>query len=300
MSIYVNQDTRVIVQGITGTQGKLHTELMLKYGTKIVAGTNPKKAGTTVFDVPVFADVKTAKEETGANASIIFVPPVAAADSIIEAIDAGLDLVVCITENIPALDMIRVHDRLQDSHTRLIGPNCPGLISVDECKLGIMPQDIHLKGHIGIVSRSGSLTYETIKQLSKKGIGQSTTVGIGGDPIKGTNFLDVLKAFNEDEETYAIVLIGEIGSQDEQLACAWAKEHMEKPLVAFIGGVSAPPGKRMGHAGAVVNGKGGSARDKIAALKELGVSVAPISDQIGDTLIEVLKEHDLLEKCMVK
>ena len=298
MSIYVNQDTKVIVQGITGTQGRLHTELMLKYGTHIVAGTNPKKAGTTVFDVPVYADVKTAKEETGANASIIFVPPAGAAASIIEAIDAGLDLVVCITENIPSLDMVRVHDRLKDSHTRLIGPNCPGIISVGECKLGIMPQDIHRKGHIGIVSRSGSLTYETIKQLSNKGIGQTTTVGIGGDPIKGTNFLDVLKAFNEDEETYAIVLIGEIGSQDEQIACSWAKENMKKPLVGYIGGVSAPPGKRMGHAGAVINGKGGSAIDKIKALEELGVRVAPISDAIGDTLIEVLKEHDLLEKCV--
>ena len=300
MSILVNKDTKVIVQGITGTQGKLHTELMLKYGTKILAGTNPKKAGTTVFDVPVFADVKTAKQETGANASIIFVPPAGAAASIIEAIDAGLDLVVCITENIPALDMVRVHDRLQGSHTRLLGPNCPGIITVDECKLGIMPQDIHLKGHIGIVSRSGSLTYETIKQLSNKGIGQTTTVGIGGDPIKGTDFLDVLKAFNEDDETYAVVLIGEIGSQDEQTACAWAKEHMKKPIVGFIGGVSAPPGKRMGHAGAVINGKGGSAADKIAALEELGVRVAPISDRIGDTLIEVLKEHDLLQKCIVK
>ena len=297
MSILINKSTRVIVQGITGTQGRLHTELMLKYGTKIVAGTNPKKAGTTVFDVPVFADVKTAKEETGANASIIFVPPVAAADSIIEAIDAGLDLVVCITENIPALDMIRVHDRLQDSHTRLIGPNCPGLISVDECKLGIMPQDIHLKGHIGIVSRSGSLTYETIKQLSKKGIGQSTTVGIGGDPIKGTNFLDVLKAFNEDEETYAIVLIGEIGSQDEQLACAWAKEHMEKPLVAFIGGVSAPPGKRMGHAGAIISAGKGTAAGKIEALRNAGAEIADTPDEIGEALVRALIRKGIYEHC---
>ncbi|MBR5754273.1 MAG: succinate--CoA ligase subunit alpha [Erysipelotrichaceae bacterium] len=293
MSIFVNKDTRVIVQGITGTQGRLHTDLMLKYGTKVVAGTNPKKAGEEVFGVPVFADVIEAKKQTGANASIIFVPPAGAAKAIMEAADAGLDLVVCITENIPVLDMVEVHEYLKDRKTRLLGPNCPGVISVDECKLGIMPQDIHLKGRVGIVSRSGSLTYETIKQLSTAGIGQSTTVGIGGDPIKGTSFLDVLKAFNEDEDTDAVVLIGEIGGDDEIVACEWARENMSKPIVGFIGGTTAPEGKRMGHAGAVVNGKSGSAKEKIGQLQTLGVRVAPISDKIGETLIEVLKDRGL-------
>jgi len=298
MSIFVNKDTKIIVQGITGLQGQLHTDLMLKYGSQVVAGTNPKKAGEFVYGVPVFASVKEAKEKTGANASIIFVPPVAAAKAIMEAIDNELDVVVCITENIPILDMVKVHDYLKGKKTRLIGPNCPGIISVDECKLGIMPQDIHLKGHVGIVSRSGSLTYETIKQLSRSKIGQTTTVGIGGDPIKGTSFLDAVKAFNEDEDTYAVVLIGEIGGNDEVEACAWAKEHMNKPIVGFIGGRSAPEGKRMGHAGAVVNGKSGSAIDKINELEKLGVKVAPISDKIGETLIEVLKEKALLDKCI--
>ena len=294
MSIFVNKDTKIIVQGITGTQGMLHTDLMLKYGSKVVAGTNPKKAGTDVYGVPVYATVKQAKENTGANASIIFVPPAFAAAAIKEAVDAEIEFVVCITENIPTLDMVEVYDYLKGKKTRLLGPNCPGIISVDECKLGIMPQDIHLKGPVGIVSRSGSLTYETIKQLSLSGIGQSTTVGIGGDPIKGTNFLDVLKAFNEDDETKAVVLIGEIGGDDEIVACKWAKENMNKPIVGFIGGVTAPEGKRMGHAGAVVNGKSGSAKEKIAELEKLGVRVAPISDMIGETLIEVLKENNLL------
>lgn len=294
MSIFVNKDTKIIVQGITGTQGMLHTDLMLKYGSNVVAGTNPKKAGSDVYGVPVYATVKEAKEKTGANASIIFVPPAFAASAIKEAIDAEIEFVVCITENIPTLDMVEVYDYLKGKKTRLLGPNCPGIISVDECKLGIMPQDIHLKGPVGIVSRSGSLTYETIKQLSLSGIGQSTTVGIGGDPIKGTNFLDVLKAFNEDDQTKAIVLIGEIGGDDEIVACRWAKENMNKPIVGFIGGVTAPEGKRMGHAGAVVNGKSGSAKEKIAELEKLGVKVAPISDMIGQTLIEVMKENNLI------
>jgi len=294
MSIFVNKDTKIIVQGITGTQGMLHTDLMLKYGSKVVAGTNPRKAGSDVYGVPVFASVKEAKDKTGANASIIFVPPAFAASAIKEAIDAELEFVVCITENIPSLDMLDVYDYLKGKKTRLLGPNCPGIISVDECKLGIMPQDIHLKGPVGIVSRSGSLTYETIKQLSQAGIGQSTTVGIGGDPIKGTDFLDVLKAFNEDDETKAIVLIGEIGGDDEIVACKWAKDNMKKPIVGFIGGVTAPEGKRMGHAGAVVNGKSGSAKEKIAELEKLGVRVAPISDQIGETLIEVLKSNNII------
>ena len=294
MSIFVNKNTKIIVQGITGTQGMLHTDLMLKYGSNIVAGTNPKKAGSEVYGVPVYGSVKQAKQETDANASIIFVPPAFAGEAIKEAIDAEIEFVVCITENIPTLDMVDVYDYLQGKKTRLLGPNCPGIISVGECKLGIMPQDIHLKGPVGIVSRSGSLTYETIKQLSLSGIGQSTTVGIGGDSIKGTSFLDVLKAFNEDEQTKAIVLIGEIGGDDEIVACKWAKENMDKPIVGFVGGVSAPEGKRMGHAGAVVNGKSGSAKEKIDELNKLGVKVAPISDMIGQTLIEVLKEKNII------
>ena len=300
MSIFVNKDTKIIVQGITGLQGSMHSEAMLNYGSKIVAGTNPKKAGSEVHGVPVFASVKEAKEKTNANASIIFVPPVGAKSAIKEAIDAELDFVVCITENIPILDMVEVYDYLKGKKTRLLGPNCPGIISAEECKLGIMPQDIHLKGHVGIISRSGSLTYETIKQLTSKGIGQSTTVGIGGDPIKGTSFLDCVKAFNEDEETEAIVLIGEIGGNDEIEACKWAKENSSKPIVGFIGGRTAPKGKRMGHAGAVVNGKTQTAIAKANALEELGVKVAPISDQIGDTLIEVLKQNNLLDKCITK
>ena len=298
MSIYVNEDTRVIVQGITGSQGSFHTDLMLRYGTKIVAGTNPAKAGTKVCGVPVFAMVKEAKQKTGADASIIFVPPFAAASAIIEAADAGIGLCVCVTEHIPLNDMVRVMDHLKRSRTRLVGPNCPGIISPGECKLGIMPQDIHLKGHVGIVSRSGSLTYETIKQLTGRGIGQSSTVGIGGDGIKGTSFTDVLKAFNDDDDTYAMVMIGEIGGDGEQKAADWIKENCSKPVVAFIGGKSAPPGKRMGHAGAVVSGSSGSAADKIRHLQERGVHVADIADQIGDVLEEALKDRGILEKCL--
>ena len=298
MSIYVDENTRVIVQGITGSQGSFHTDLMLQYGTKIVAGTNPSKAGSEVYGVPVYASVKEAKEKSGANASIIFVPPFAAAGAIIEAADADLDICVCVTENIPINDMVKVNEHLKNARTRLIGPNCPGIISPGKCKLGIMPQDIHLKGHVGIVSRSGSLTYETIKQLSGKGIGQSTTIGIGGDGIKGTSFLDALKAFNDHEDTCAIVMIGEIGGNGEQQAADWAHDNCRKPIVGFIGGRSAPPGKRMGHAGAVVSGKGGSALDKIRYLETRNIRVADIADHIGDVLIETLKENDLYERCI--
>ncbi len=300
MSIFVDENTRVIVQGITGSQGSFHTDLMLKYGTKIVAGTNPKKAGSTVCNVPVYASVKEAKEKTNANASIIFVPPFAAADAIIEAIDAKLDICVCVTENIPINDMVKVNAYLKDKQTRLIGPNCPGIISAEKCKLGIMPQDIHLKGHVGIVSRSGSLTYETIKQLTKMNIGQSTTIGIGGDGIKGTSFLDALKAFNDDEDTYAMIMIGEIGGTGEQEAADWAYLNCKKPIVGFIGGRSAPEGKRMGHAGAVVSGKGGSALDKINYLQSKNIVVADIPDHIGETLKEVLEKNSLLDKCIIK
>lgn len=300
MSIYVDENTRVIVQGITGSQGSFHTDLMLKYGTKIVAGTNPSKAGSEVCGVPVFASVMEAKKLTNANASIIFVPAFAAADAIIEAIDADLDLCVCVTENIPINDMVKVNAYLKNKKTRLIGPNCPGIISADKCKLGIMPQDIHLKGHVGIVSRSGSLTYETIKQLTNMNIGQSTTIGIGGDGIKGTSFLDALKAFNDDEDTYAMIMIGEIGGNGEQDAADWAYENCKKPIVGFIGGRSAPEGKRMGHAGAVVSGKGGSALDKINYLQSKNIIVADIPDHIGETLKKVLIENNLLDKCITK
>lgn len=300
MSIFVDENTKVIVQGITGSQGSFHTDLMLQYGTKIVAGTNPSKAGSEVCGVPVYATVAEAKQITGANASIIFVPPFAAANAIIEAADAGIDLCVCVTENIPINDMVKVNDHLKHCKMRLIGPNCPGVISAEKCKLGIMPQDIHLKGHVGIVSRSGSLTYETIKQLTNKGIGQSTTVGIGGDGIKGTSFLDCLKAFNEDEDTSAIVMIGEIGGNGEQEAADWAQINCKKPIIGFIGGRSAPEGKRMGHAGAVVSGKGGSATDKANYLESKGIHVAKISDEIGEVLIDVLKQCNIYDKCISK
>lgn len=299
MSIYVNENTKVIVQGITGSQGSFHTKLMLEYGTKIVAGTNPAKAGSEVCGVPVYATVKEAKEKTGANASIIFVPPFAAANAILEAADADIEVCVCVTENIPINDMVKVHDHLKDCQMRLIGPNCPGIIVPGQCKLGIMPQDIHLPGHVGIVSRSGSLTYETIKQLTRKGIGQSATIGIGGDGIKGTTFLDALQAFDADEDTKAIVLIGEIGGRGEQDAADWAYENCQKPIIGFIGGRSAPPGKRMGHAGAVVSGKGGSASDKIAYLESKDIHVADIADHIGDLLEKVLKEKGLYDDCVI-
>lgn len=300
MSIYVDENTKVIVQGITGSQGSFHTDLMLKYGTKIVAGTNPSKAGSEVCGVPVYASVKQAKQETGANASIIFVPPFAAKDAIKEAIDNEIEICVCVTENIPLNDMVEVNAYLQNKKTRLIGPNCPGIISPDKCKLGIMPQDIHLKGHVGIVSRSGSLTYETIKQLTNMNIGQSSTIGIGGDGIKGTSFLDAIKAFNEDDDTYAIIMIGEIGGNGEQVAADWAYENCKKPILGFIGGRSAPEGKRMGHAGAVVSGKGGSALDKINYLESKNIEVADIPDHIGEKLKEVLIKNGIYEKCLSK
>ncbi|RPF56008.1 succinate--CoA ligase subunit alpha [Aquisalibacillus elongatus] len=296
MSVFINKDTKVLVQGITGGTAKFHTQQMLEYGTNIVAGVTPKKAGTDVEGVPVFNTVQDAVDETGANASVIYVPAPFAADAIMEAVDAELDLVICITEHIPVLDMVKVKRYMEGKKTRLVGPNCPGVITPDECKIGIMPGYIHKKGHIGVVSRSGTLTYEAVHQLSEEGFGQSTAVGIGGDPVNGTNFIDVLKAFNEDPETHAIMMIGEIGGTAEEEAAEWIKENMTKPVVGFIGGATAPPGKRMGHAGAIISGGKGTAEEKQRIMRECGINVAETPAVMGQTMIETLKENDLLEK----
>lgn len=298
MSIFINKDTKVIVQGITGSTALFHTKQMLEYGTKIVGGVTPKKGGTTIEGVPVFNTVKEAKEATDANASVIYVPAPFAADAIMEAADAEIELVICITEHIPVLDMVKVKKYLENKKTRLIGPNCPGVITADECKIGIMPGYIHTKGHIGVVSRSGTLTYEAVHQLTQSGLGQTTAVGIGGDPVNGTNFIDCLDAFNKDEDTYAVIMIGEIGGTAEEEAAFWIKENMTKPVVAFIGGVTAPPGKRMGHAGAIISGGKGTADEKIKTLTSCGVRVAPTPSVMADTLIEVLKSKNLYEKCL--
>lgn len=300
MSIYVNKDTKVIVQGITGSTALFHTQQMLEYGTKIVGGVTPGKGGQTVEGVPVFDTVEDAVKETGATVSIIYVPAPYAADAILEAVDAGLDMTICITEHIPVLDMIKVKRYMEGKKTRLIGPNCPGVITADETKIGIMPGYIHTKGHVGVVSRSGTLTYEAVHQLTQEGIGQTTAVGIGGDPVNGTNFIDVLKEFNEDPETYAVVMIGEIGGTAEEEAAEWVKEHMTKPVVGFIGGQTAPPGKRMGHAGAIISGGKGTAAEKIKAMKAADIAVADTPSVIGETLIAVLKEKGLYEKCKTK
>lgn len=297
MSVYINKDTKVIVQGITGSTARFHTKQMLDYGTRIVGGTSPGKAGTEVEGVPVFNTVKDAVDATAAVASVIYVPAPFAADAIVEAVDAELDLVICITEHIPVLDMVKVKRYMEGKKTRLIGPNCPGVITADECKIGIMPGYIHTKGHVGVVSRSGTLTYEAVHQLTQAGIGQSTAVGIGGDPVNGTNFIDVLKAFNEDPETYAVIMIGEIGGTAEEDAAAWIKENMKKPVAGFIGGRTAPPGKRMGHAGAIISGGKGTADEKIRVMTENGIKVANTPAVMGETLIELLKEKDLYEKC---
>ncbi len=297
MSIYVNKDTKVIVQGITGATGLFHTEQMLEYGTKIVGGVTPGKGGTEAAGVPVFDTLSEAVEKTGANASVVYVPPAFAADAIMEAVDAELDLVITITEGIPVLDMVKVRRYMEGKKTRLVGPNCPGVITPEECKIGIMPGYIHQKGHVGIVSRSGTLTYEAVDQLSTSGIGQSTAVGIGGDPVNGTDFIDVLKAFNEDEDTYAVVMIGEIGGTAEEEAAEWVKANMKKPVIGFIGGQTAPPGKRMGHAGAIISGGKGTAAEKIKTMNECGIKVAETPAVIGETMISVLKENDLYDKC---
>lgn len=297
MGIFINKDTKVIVQGATGKVAMFHTQHMLEYGTKIVAGVTPGKAGQTVNGVPVYNTVQDAVEATGANASVIFVPAKFAADSILEAIEAGLDVVVCVTEHIPVLDMVKVHRYLEGKKTRLIGPNCPGIMTTDECNIGIIPGHIHRKGHVGIVSRSGTLTYEAMDQMTKAGLGQSTIVGIGGDPVKGTDFIDVLKAFNEDPETKAVMMIGEIGGSAEEDAAAWIKANMKKPVAAFISGQQAPPGKRMGHAGAIIAGGKGSAKDKIAALNAVGIEVAQTVAHMGDTMVDTLKKAGIYDEC---
>ncbi|MGY0691544.1 succinate--CoA ligase subunit alpha [Virgibacillus sp. FSP13] len=297
MGVYVNKDTKVIVQGITGGTARFHTKQMLEYGTKIVGGVTPKKGGTEVEGVPVFNTVQDAVDATGATASVIYVPAPFAADAILEAVDAELDLAICITEHIPVMDMVKVKRYMEGKKTRLVGPNCPGVITADECKIGIMPGYIHKKGHIGVVSRSGTLTYEAVHQLTEAGYGQTTAVGIGGDPVNGTNFIDVLSAFNEDPETEAVVMIGEIGGTAEEEAAAWVKANMKKPVVGFIGGATAPPGKRMGHAGAIISGGKGTAEEKMRVMNECGIKVAETPAVMGETMIEVLKEHNLDEKC---
>ncbi|EWH20755.1 succinate--CoA ligase subunit alpha [Bacillus haynesii] len=297
MSVFINKDTKVIVQGITGSTALFHTKQMLEYGTKIVGGVTPGKGGTEVEGVPVFNTVEEAVKQTGANASVIYVPAAFAADAIMEATDAALDLVICITEHIPVLDMVKVKRYMEGKKTRLIGPNCPGVITPEECKIGIMPGYIHKKGHVGVVSRSGTLTYEAVHQLSEAGVGQSTAVGIGGDPVNGTNFIDVLKAFNEDPDTHAVIMIGEIGGTAEEEAAEWVKANMTKPVVGFIGGKTAPPGKRMGHAGAIISGGKGTADEKIKTMNACGIEVAETPSVMGETLIKVLKEKGLYETC---
>ncbi|ASS93243.1 succinate--CoA ligase subunit alpha [Peribacillus simplex] len=297
MSVYINKDTKVIVQGITGATALFHTKQMLEYGTKIVGGVTPGKGGTEAEGVPVFNTVSEAVTETGATASVIYVPAPFAADAILEAVDAELDLVICITEHIPVLDMVKVKRYMEGKKTRLIGPNCPGVITPEECKIGIMPGYIHKKGHVGVVSRSGTLTYEAVHQLSQAGIGQSSAVGIGGDPVNGTDFIDVLKAFNDDPETHAVIMIGEIGGTAEEEAAIWVKENMTKPVVGFIGGRTAPAGKRMGHAGAIISGGKGTADEKIRVMNECGIKVAETPSVMGETLISVLKEKEIYEPC---
>ncbi|MBS4207638.1 succinate--CoA ligase subunit alpha [Bacillus sp. FJAT-50079] len=297
MSVFVNKDTKVIVQGITGSTALFHTEQMLEYGTKIVGGVTPGKGGTEAAGVPVFNTVSEAVKATGATASVIYVPAPFAADAIMEAVDAELDLAICITEHIPVLDMVKVKRYMEGKKTRLVGPNCPGVITPEECKIGIMPGYIHTKGHVGVVSRSGTLTYEAVHQLSQAGVGQSTAVGIGGDPVNGTNFIDVLKAFNEDPETEAVIMLGEIGGTAEEEAAEWVRVNMKKPVVGFIGGQTAPPGKRMGHAGAIISGGQGTAAEKMRVMTECGIKVAETPAVIGETMITLLKEKGLYEKC---
>ncbi len=298
MSVLINKDTKVIVQGITGKAATFHTKQMISYGTKIVGGVTPGKAGQTVEGVPVFNTVRDAVKATGATASVIYVPAKFAADSILEAIEAEMDLVVCITEHIPVLDMVKVRRYLEGKKTRLIGPNCPGIMTSGEAMMGIIPGMIQEKGHVGLISRSGTLTYEAAYQLKNAGIGVTTAIGIGGDPVKGTDFIDALKLFKDDPETKALLMIGEIGGNAEEDAAKWIKENMpDKPVTAFIAGRQAPPGKRMGHAGAIIAGGKGTAADKIKALNAVGIEVADTVAHIGETVVKTLKAKGLYDVC---
>ena len=287
MSIFVDKDTKVLVQGITGNEGSFHTRQCLAYGTRVVAGVTPGKGGQKLDDIPVFNTVAQAVANTGADASLIFVPPAFGAEAILEAADAGVSLIVAITEGIPILDMVKVKNFLAKKQCRLIGPNCPGIITPGECKIGIMPGMIHAKGHIGVVSRSGTLTYEVVDQLTKAGMGQSTCIGIGGDPVNGTNFIDVLAAFEADPDTHGMVMVGEIGGSAEEEAAAYIKAHVTKPVVGFIAGLTAPPGRRMGHAGAIISGSSGTAEAKITAFRENGIHVCENLGHIGRICKEI-------------